>query len=93
MLARGGARSAQQLRGALGTCRWRGACAAAWREGRAAAPLRRVALCAKHVKKGDLPSKVCVFCNRPFNWCAVLLARRLRSGRLAGTLLSRTQPR
>jgi hypothetical protein len=27
----------------------------------------------KHVKKGDLPSKVCVQCNRPFNWCVRLL--------------------
>jgi hypothetical protein len=26
------------------------------------------------VKKGDLPTKVCVLCNRPFNWCAVRLA-------------------
>jgi hypothetical protein len=23
----------------------------------------------KHVKKGDLPSKMCPQCNRPFNWC------------------------
>ena len=26
------------------------------------------AMCAKHIKKGDLPTKVCVKCNRPFNW-------------------------
>ncbi|MGC6537419.1 MAG: DUF2256 domain-containing protein [Candidatus Puniceispirillaceae bacterium] len=22
----------------------------------------------KMVRKGDLPSKICVFCNRPFDW-------------------------
>ena len=55
--ARGGALRAQLecAHAARGACRVRSA----------AAPTLCVG---KHVKKGDLPSKVCVVCNRPYNW-------------------------
>ena len=60
------------LRARGGALRAQLECAHAARARSAAAP----ALCGKHVKKGDLPSKVCVVCSRPYNWrvfhCCVL---------------------
>jgi hypothetical protein len=68
-----------QLRGATrgaGASRLAGARCCGASPARSLLPARALAphVCGgKHVKKGDLPSKVCVQCNRPFNWCVRLL--------------------
>ena len=51
----------------LGAARCGEAASARWSRPLHASPVLCVG---KHRKKGDLPSKVCVYCNRPFNWCA-----------------------
>ena len=58
----------------LGAARCGEAAAARWSRPLHAAPVLCVG---KHRKKGDLPSKVCVHCNRPFNWCAPARGRLL----------------